>query len=85
MNLSCPTYQPVRLQVATNWNETARAQTSPENDYTNNEANVPIEIYNNAVHVLTDAQAYGSMLNLVAPHNSGLATWGWLATGSWLR
>ena len=58
MNLSCPTYQPVRLQVATNWNETARAQTSPENDYTNNEANVPIEIHGNSVTVLTDAEAW---------------------------
>jgi len=44
------------LTVATNWNETARAQTSPENDYTNNEANVPIEIHENSVLVLSDAE-----------------------------
>ena len=65
------------MQVATNWNETSRAQTSPENDYANNEANVPIEISDFNVHVLTDAQAWQHVERavLVAPQLTGLATW----------
>ena len=72
------------LQVATNWNETSRAETSPENDYTNNEANVPIEISGGDVSVLTDAEAQQDVERaaLVAPQLTGLATWCWIATGS---
>ena len=44
------------LTVATNWNEQTRAQTSPENNYTNNEANVPIEITGMGVTILTSTQ-----------------------------
>jgi len=43
------------LTVATNWNESTRADTSPENDYTNNEANIPIRIQGNQVTFLSDA------------------------------
>jgi len=44
------------LSVATNWKEDLRNQTSPENDYTNNEANVPIEISGMSVLVLEDSE-----------------------------
>ena len=44
------------LTVATNWNEQTRAQTSPENNYTNNEANVPVLIEGDTVTALTDEQ-----------------------------
>ena len=43
-------------QVATNWHEATRAETSPENDYTNNEANVPVLIEGDTVTALTDEQ-----------------------------
>ena len=44
------------IQVATNWKEEGRNETSPENDYTNNEANVPIAISGMSVWVLSDTE-----------------------------
>ena len=43
-------------QVATNWKEEGRNETSPENDYTNNEASVPIAISGMSVRVLNDTE-----------------------------
>lgn len=45
------------LSVATNWKEEGRNETSPENDYTNNEASVPIEIFGMSVRALPDSEA----------------------------
>ena len=56
-----PTCAPV--QVATNWKEEGRNETSPENDYTNNEASVPIEISGMSVRALPDSEVLCGMLN----------------------
>ena len=47
---------PTLQQVATNWKEELRNATSPENDYTNNEASVPIAISGMSVRVLNDTE-----------------------------
>ena len=44
------------LTVATNWDEAGRNVTSPENDYSNNEANVAIRIQGTTVTKLSNAQ-----------------------------
>jgi len=46
------------LTVATNWDEAGREETSPENDYTNNEANVAIQIQGDTVTILSSAQVH---------------------------
>merc|ERR1712106_419592 len=46
------------LTVATNWDEAGREETSPENDYTNNEANVAIQIQGHTVTILSSAQVH---------------------------
>jgi hypothetical protein len=51
-----PTCAPI--QVATNWKEEGRNETSPENDYTNNEASVPIEIFGMSVRALPDSEVW---------------------------
>ena len=38
------------------WKEEGRNETSPENDYTNNEASVPIAISGMSVRVLNDTE-----------------------------
>jgi len=46
------------LTVATNWDEAGREETSPENDYTNNEASLAIHIQDHTVTVLSSAQVH---------------------------
>ena len=46
------------LTVATNWDEAGRDVTSPENDYTNNEANVAIRINGTNVTKLSTDQVH---------------------------
>ena len=42
--------------VATNWDEATRAETTPESDYGNNQAYVPIEVNGNSARVLTASE-----------------------------
>ena len=45
------------LTVATNWDPVMREETPHENDYTNNEANVPLRVLGDNVTVLSAEEA----------------------------